>query len=108
MLYSGTDSESYIIEYTLVYEDIARLSLSRTGVEGPSSRRTYFQKVLLRCTPQMCSGSEAGTYVRLIDYRSTLGVRVIKKKKKTHPKAQSPKPKRQVLVAYLLCSRGPL
>jgi len=31
----------------------------------------------------MCSGSEAGSYVRLIDfvYHSTLGVRVIKKKK---------------------------
>jgi len=32
----------------------------------------------------MCSGSEAGSYVRLIDfvYHSTLGLRVIKKKKK--------------------------
>ena len=32
----------------------------------------------------MCSGSEAGSYLRLIDfvYHSTLGVRVIKKKKK--------------------------
>jgi len=32
----------------------------------------------------MCSGSEAGLYLRLIDfaYHSTLGVRVIKKKKK--------------------------
>ena len=31
----------------------------------------------------MCSGSEAGSYLRLIDfvYHSTLGVRVIKKKK---------------------------
>ena len=33
---------------------------------------------------QMCSGSEAGSYLRLIDfvYHSTLGLRVIKKKKK--------------------------
>jgi len=33
---------------------------------------------------EMCSGSEAGSYVRLIDfvYHSTLGWRVIKKKKK--------------------------
>jgi len=33
---------------------------------------------------EMCSGSEAGSYLRLIDfvYHSTLGVRVIKKKKK--------------------------
>jgi len=32
----------------------------------------------------MCSGSEAGSYVRLIDfvYHSTLGLRVIKKKEK--------------------------
>ena len=32
----------------------------------------------------MCSGSEAGSYLRLIDfvYHSTLGLRVIKNKKK--------------------------
>jgi len=32
----------------------------------------------------MCSGSEAGSYLRLIDfvYHPTLGVRVIKKKRK--------------------------
>ena len=32
----------------------------------------------------MCSGSEAGSYLRLIDfvYYSTLGLRVIKKQKK--------------------------
>jgi len=36
----------------------------------------------------MCSGSDAGSYVRLIDfvYHSTLGLRVIKKKK---PQGQS-------------------
>jgi len=33
---------------------------------------------------EMCSGSEAGSYLRLIDfvYHSTLGLRVIKKTKK--------------------------
>jgi len=33
---------------------------------------------------EMCSGSEAGSYLRLIDfvYHSTLGLRVITKKKK--------------------------
>ena len=41
------------------------------------------------CTPhssEMCSGSEAGSYLRLIDfvYHSTLGLRVIKKKKRHH------------------------
>jgi len=36
----------------------------------------------------MCSGSEAGSYLRLIDfaYPSTLGLRVIKKKKKKRRK----------------------
>ena len=35
-------------------------------------------------TKEMCSGSEAGSYLRLIDfvYHSTLGLRVIKKEKK--------------------------
>ena len=34
--------------------------------------------------PEMCSGSEAGSYLRLIDFacHSTLGLRVIKKKKR--------------------------
>ena len=34
----------------------------------------------------MCSGSEAGSYLRLIYfvYHSTLGLRVIKKKNKAH------------------------
>jgi len=37
---------------------------------------------------EMCSGSEAGSYLRLIDfvYHSTLGLRVIKKKKKMREK----------------------
>ena len=39
----------------------------------------------------MCSGSEAGSYSRLIDfvYHSTLGVRVIKKKKKEYRDAST-------------------
>ena len=34
--------------------------------------------------PEMCSGSEAGSYLRLIDfvYHSTLGLRVIKKRRR--------------------------
>ena len=41
---------------------------------GGSREMNYFT--------EMCSGSEAGSYVRLIDfvYHSTLGLRVIKKK----------------------------
>jgi len=39
----------------------------------------------------MCSGSEAGSYVRLIDfvYHSTLGLRVIKKRRE---ETRDPKP----------------
>jgi len=46
----------------------------------------------------MCSGSEAGSYLRLIDcvYHSTLGLRVIKKKKGTS----------DVVVAELLDHAG--
>ena len=38
---------------------------------------------------EMGNGSEAGSYLRLIDfeYHSTLGLRVIKKKKKVGPRA---------------------
>ena len=40
----------------------------------------------------MCCGSEAGSYLRLIDfvYHSTLGLRVIKKKRR-NPKPVNPK-----------------
>ena len=36
--------------------------------------------------PEMCSGAEAGSYLRLIDfvYHSPLGLRVIKKKRLAH------------------------
>ena len=38
---------------------------------------------LMECSTKMCSGSEAGSYLRLIDfvYHSTLGLRVIKKRR---------------------------
>ena len=40
----------------------------------------------------MCSGSEVGSYLRLIDfvYHSTLGLRVIKKKKCVHAQVSVP------------------
>ena len=46
----------------------------------------------------MCSGSEAGSYIRLIDFvhQSTLGLRVIKKKKKGIVKVQ----KGKLLIMY--------
>ena len=42
----------------------------------------------------MCSGSEAGPYLRLIDfvYHATLGLRVIKKKKKRPSRPEPPPP----------------
>jgi len=46
MLYSGTDPESYIIEYTSVYEDKCGWRRGGCDLQG---------------------GSEAGSYVRLID-----------------------------------------
>jgi len=60
-----------------------RLWLELKQPNGPSSQfeNNYFT--------EMCSGSQAGSYVRLTDfaYHSTLGLRVIKKKKKKGPKA---------------------
>ena len=46
------------------------------------SGRAEYQVTLVSPT-EMCSGSEAGSYLRLIDvvYHSTLGLRVIKKKR---------------------------
>ena len=42
----------------------------------------------------MCSGSEAGSYLRLMDfmYHSTLGVRVMKRKKKDRMQPRNPAP----------------
>jgi len=47
----------------------------------------------------MCSGSEAGSYLRLIDfvYHSTLGLRVIKKKKKVINKEDEEEEKKKNL-----------
>ena len=54
------------------------------GVQSDNRvRRDYF--------PEMCSGSEAGSYLWRIDFvcHSTLGVRVIKKKKKLSHRCKS-------------------
>jgi len=50
----------------------------------------------------MCSGPEAGSYLRLIDfvYHSTLGLKVIMKKKKIE-KARSPPPVSQTLCPHV-------
>ena len=59
--------------------DGAGFRLCQGGLPRPDSyqfENNYFT--------EMCSGSEAGSYSRLIDfvYRSTLGLRVIKQRKK--------------------------
>jgi len=46
-----------------------------------------------RNTAEMCGCSEAGSYLRLIDfvYHSTPGLRVIKKKKRNHTSCTQPR-----------------
>jgi len=48
--------------------------------------------------PEMCSGSEAGSYLRLIDvvYHSALGLRVIKKKRRPPRRLEGRRPPPQV------------
>ena len=56
-----------------------RLVVPHVGLRGYQCENNYFT--------EMCSASEAGSYLRLVDfvYHSTLGLRVIKKKKKVVP-----------------------
>ena len=60
---------------TLRYHVACQRSKSRVRTSHGRTRPDHFRK--------MCSGSEAGSYLRLIDfvYHSTLGLRAIKKKK---------------------------
>jgi len=60
------------------------------GADLKGDGRDQFEN---NCFTEMCSGSEAGSYLRLIDFvcHSTLGLRVIKKKKKkAETRAASP------------------
>ena len=68
----GTPNQSHISPSILVYEDYHVARLAREHLE----RNVNALQV-------MCSGSVAGSYLRLIDfvYHSSLGLRVIKKKK---------------------------
>ena len=72
MLYSGTDAESYITEYTLVYEKIralgsvAPLCATAGDLAGPHTMSSRKQ-VENNYFTEMCSGSEEGSYSRLID-----------------------------------------
>jgi len=57
-----------------------RVVEQRQHEERRSSEKTP-ERGILKMTTEMCSGSEAGSYLRLIDlvHHSTLGLRVIKK-----------------------------
>ena len=52
--------------------------------QGLGARISRLEGCICNYLTEMCSGSEAGSYLRRIDfvYHSTLGLRVIKKKKK--------------------------
>ena len=69
-----------------VGEGVVGVGLRRLGVRA-HPRRVRGPGVAFRfennCFTEMCSGSEAGSYSRLIDfvYHSTLGLRVIKKRR---------------------------
>ena len=95
MLYSGTDPESYITKYASIrrYKIITNaICVSGTLAAAETVRfrcvehefRVSKTSSSMHYFTEMCSGSEAGSYLRLIDfvYHSTLGLRVIKKKKK--------------------------
>ena len=56
----------------------------RPGLPPSASAAPAFRAFETKHFTEMCSGSEAGSYLRLIDFvnHSTLGLGVIKKKKK--------------------------
>ena len=76
----GTPTQSHISPSIPVYEDIIRFRAKTCAwVSGVGLREQGDG-----FTVEGCSGSEAGSYLRLIDfvYHSTLGLRVIKKKRR--------------------------
>jgi len=70
----------------------AGVDQTRPGASANSS--TTVVNLRTHYFTEMCSGSEAGLYLRLIDfvYHSTPGVRVIKKKKKKPTRCAAPGP----------------
>jgi len=63
-----------------VWTRVVKPALSETRHLDADRYTSRFEN---NCLTKMCSGSEAGSYLRLIDfvYHSTLGFRVITKKK---------------------------
>ena len=48
-------------------------------------RWTHLGAIFRNDRELLCSSSEVGSYLRLIDFHSTRGLRVMRKKKKSHP-----------------------
>ena len=73
MLYSGTDLESHITEYTLVSEDYfvwqRRFFPVETGLPPPASTASlrYTSQSKHNDFAEMCSRSKERSYLRLID-----------------------------------------
>ena len=77
----GTPTHSHISPSILVYED----SVSRHGDQCWQLEDAVHRFAAGQYFTEMCSGSEAGSYLRLVDlmYHSTLGLRVMNKRRRT-------------------------
>ena len=82
---------------------------SRLSIKNSLSWRPARTRAGLRALrgAEMCSGSEAGSYVRLVDfvYHSKLGLSVIKKKKKTCEDTCGPSSIAQLQVGHVIVYR---
>ena len=76
----------YIYMYLIALHALGEFLNCCTGRYRSQFQNSFFA--------EMCSGSEAGSYLRLIDvvYHSTLGSRVIKKKKKGEARVRASDP----------------
>ena len=96
MLFSGTDPESYITEYAVVYEG----PQPGTGVGKHSERATlvledflaFWRSVYFWRLHLAIFGAKANGKARGLLYHLTLGLRVMKKKQKSCAAALNPKP----------------
>jgi len=63
---------------------------SRVQMSPPLPHHATFENIYFT---EICSGSEAGSYLRLIDfvYHSTLGLRVVKKRRSTTRRQAAPR-----------------
>ena len=98
---SGSEAGSYVRLIDFVYHSTlglgvikkristsfpeSRMVTSLLPISIPSGRDPSCRQTSINYFTELCSGSEAGSYLRLIDFvdHSTLGLRVIKKKKRS-------------------------